>query len=769
MPLDAGDSVQRRQRWRVRVSGAVQGVGFRPTVYRHARSCDLAGWVANTSGGVLIEAEGNTSNLRAFVRAIKTDPPPHAVIRELTTAEVAPTGETDFIVRKSERSKPGDLLILPDLATCDACLAEIFDPNNRRHLYPFTNCTHCGPRYSIITGLPYDRAATTMRDFEMCAACRAEYETPADRRFHAQPNACPGCGPQVSLWNTDSTVLADRNEAIETAVAKIAAGAVVAVKGLGGFHLVVDAANAEAVARLRARKRRPDKPLALMVPDIGAAHTLVDISSVAERALTSAAAPILLLSRRAGGHVAINVAPGNPDLGLMLPYTPLHHILLRALDRPVVATSGNLSDEPIAIDEREALQRLAGIADVFLVHNRPIVRPVEDSVLRILDGELQVLRRGRGYAPFPLSVYGQPGHPIILAVGPHLKNTAGVLKGGTQFFMSPHIGDLDTIAAEDLLARTTSDLTTYAQAKPSVVACDVHPDYASTRHAERLNLPIVRVQHHLAHVVAGAAEHDLTAPYLGVAWDGTGLGTDGTIWGGEFLLVAPDSWRRVAYLRPFPLLGGDAAAREPRRAALGLLYETIGEVAFADADLVPVQAFKPGQRRTLARAFVNGLNTPRTSSMGRLFDGVASLLDIRQTTTYEGQAAIELEWLANNRQETQAYRFENDGAVIDWRPLVKCILDDLRAGRPASDIAASFHMTLVEMIVSVAHRTAQSQIVLTGGCFQNRLLMESAIDWLRAEGLAPYWPQQVPPNDGGLALGQAVWARHELARDGRCA
>lgn len=768
MPLDSQPAKDSRQRWRIQVSGAVQGVGFRPAVYRYARSRGLTGWVANTSGGLLIEAEGSTKRLRDFVDTIETTPPPHAVIRDIITARITPARETAFVVRENKDSAPGDLLVLPDLATCADCLSEVFDPADRRYLYPFTNCTSCGPRYSIINALPYDRAETTMAGFDMCPRCRAEYETPADRRFHAQPNACPDCGPQLALWNADGSVRAARGAAIAETVAQIQAGAIVAIKGLGGFHLLVDATNSDAVDRLRVRKNRPDKPFAVMVPDLGSARALTEISTAAEQALVSAAAPIVLLRRRIEAPVAASVAPGNPDLGVMLPYTPLHHILLQELGHPVVATSGNLSDEPIATDENEALQRLAGIADLFLVHDRPIRRPVEDSVVRILGGQVQMLRRGRGHAPFPVTVAEQSEGPTIVAVGAHLKNTTGILKGA-QFFTSPHIGDMGTCEAEDLLHRTTADLAKLAQVEPTAVACDLHPDYASTRHAERCGLPLIRVQHHVAHVMACASENNLREPFLGIAWDGTGLGTDNTSWGGEFIGVEPGAWQRIAYLRPFALPGGDAAAREPRRAAVGLLYAAFGATALTDPDLAPVRSFSPAQRQTLARALANGLNTLHTSSMGRLFDGVAALLGVRQKTTYEGQAAIELEWLARDGETVAPYDFRIDDGAIDWRPMLTAIVADLRAGTPAQRIAAAFHSTLVEIILAVARKSALPQVVLTGGCFQNRLLTEAAIDRLRAAGFAPYWHRQVPPNDGGLALGQAVWARRQLAGGAGCA
>ncbi len=756
MPLDADIAAAYRQRWRIEISGAVQGVGFRPTVYRHAAKNRVTGWVANTSAGVVIEAEGRAKDLHAFRHAIVTDPPPHAVIHQVTEHAIAPTGDTAFQVRDSQSTTPGDLLILPDLATCNDCLAEVFDPANRRHLYPFTNCTNCGPRYSIIMGLPYDRPATTMAEFEMCPACRAEYANPRDRRFHAQPNACPDCGPQMALSTDDGTVIADREAAVDTAIEQLRAGAILAVKGLGGFHLFVDATNPDAIARLRQRKRRPDKPLALMVPDLAWAKLLTHVDAVAEQSLTSAAAPIVLLPRKPNTDIADNVAPANPELGMMLPYTPLHHILLRGLGRPVIATSGNLSDEPIAIDNQDARARLADIADLFLLHNRPIVRPVEDSVVRILAGRPQILRRGRGYAPFPLPT-GTAGQPV-LATGPHLKNTTGILRGN-QFFMSPHIGDLDTSAAEDLLRRTTNDLSDYTQTEPALVACDPHPDYASTRHAENLGLPTIQVQHHLAHVIACATEHNLNPPYLGIAWDGTGLGTDGTIWGGEFILVDGEVWHRVAHLHPFPLPGGDVAAREPRRAAFGLLYAAFGEAGLNVEALAPVTAFTAAERQTLLRAVEKGINAPLTSSMGRLFDGIAALLDIRQRATFEGQAAMELEWLARSGNAGAPYPFTITDDMIDWRPLLTAVLAAQQDGAAKADIAATFHATLADMMVAVARRTGVPDIILTGGCFQNRLLSELAIARLDDAGFKPHWHQQVPPNDGGIALGQAVWAR----------
>lgn len=750
------------ERRRILIQGLIQGVGFRPFVYRLADELNLAGWVVNSAQGVIIEVESSSDRLDIFIARLRHELPSHAAIQSLNWQSTVPTGQTGFEIRHSNHSGAKTALILPDLATCPECLAEIFDPTNRRYRYPFTNCTHCGPRFTIIHELPYDRPSTTMSTFEMCGECQAEYNSPLDRRFHAQPNACPKCGPQLALWDKSGTILAIHDEGLLATAETIRQGKIAAVKGLGGFHLMVDARNVDAVARLRTRKHRDEKPLALMYPTLEYIKAACEVSELENKLLTSAAAPIVLL-RRTGGDIAENVAPGNPYLGVMLPYTPLHHLLLHELNFPVVATSGNLSGEPICTDEYEALERLGEIADLFLIHNRPIARHVDDSIVRVAAGRELLLRRARGYAPLPVRL--AKSAPTLIAAGAHLKNTAAVT-AGEQVFISQHIGDMDTAQAYDAYEHVIQDFQQLYDLHPTAVACDLHRDYRSTQYAESSGLPLIRVQHHYAHVLACMADNYLEAPVLGVSWDGTGYGTDGTIWGGEFLLVNNRAFDRVAHLATFRLPGGDLAVKEPRRSALGLLYALFGEDI--PSDLPPMQSFSASELQLLKIALRQGINAPLTSSAGRLFDAVAALIGLRQRSSFEGQAAMELEFAQISVKTDRCYPFAvteitSEGAVskriLDLK--LMAIIDEWRAGVPVGEISAVFHNTLAEMIVAIAQQVGEKQVVLTGGCFQNKTLLERTIDRLLAEGLQPFWHQRVPPNDGGIALGQVMAALRE--------
>jgi hydrogenase maturation protein HypF len=772
-------------RLRVVIRGAVQGVGFRPFIYRLATGMGLPGWVLNSAQGVFIEVEGSQAQLDAFLLRIEPDKPPRAAIHSLEASFLDPAGFTAFEIRHSDDAGEKTVLVLPDLATCPDCRREIFDPADRRHGYAFTNCTNCGPRYSIIEALPYDRPNTSMKAFALCDACRAEYEDPRDRRFHAQPIACPVCGPRLALWGADGGDAAGDRLPLQAAADAVRRGLIVAVKGLGGFHLMVDARDEDAVRRLRARKRREEKPFALMMPSLEAARTWCEAGALEERLLLSAEAPIVLLRKRsAAGSRLSSVSPDpNPYLGVMLPYTPLHHLWMAELGFPVVATSGNLSDEPICIDEHEALERLRGIADLFLVHNRPIVRHVDDSIARVVAGRELVLRRARGYAPLPVSQESaadsrQPTAPDIqlsalnprlptrriLAVGAHLKNAAALAMGG-HVFISQHIGDLETAQAYDAFQRVIRDLSALYEFRPTAVARDLHPDYLSSQFAEACaleqGLPQVKVQHHFAHVAACMADNGLDGTALGVAWDGTGYGMDGAIWGGEFLRVDPRAperlFTRVAHLRPFRLPGGDAAVKEPRRAALGVLWEMFGEAAFDLDDLAPVAGLSAAEKRLLRGMLRRGVNAPVTTSAGRLFDAVAALAGLRQRMAYEGQAAMELEFAAAGELEIGDWRL-GIGDSLDWAPLIRGVMDAARRRATTSEIAGRFHAALAEAIVDVARRCGEERVILTGGCFQNAVLLERAVAGLRAAGFRPYWHQRVPPNDGGIALGQAVAA-----------
>lgn len=757
-------------RLRVAICGAVQGVGFRPFVHRLASELSLAGWVNNSSQGLFIEAEGRRPSLEQFLSRLEAERPPNSFIQSLESSWLDPVGYKGFEIRSSDPGGAKTALVLPDLATCPDCFREILDPANRRYQYPFTNCTNCGPRFSIITALPYDRANTTMAGFAMCPACRAEYENPDDRRFHAQPNACPACGPQLQLWAPGVAHRAEHvrpsgHAALIAACDAIRSGQILALKGLGGFHLIVDARSESAVERLRQRKHREEKPLALMCPSVESIGALCELSPSEERVLRSPQSPIVLLRRRQvpavpPGVVARSVAPGNPTLGAMLPYTPLHHLLLSRLGFPVVATSGNLSDEPICIDEQEALDRLSDIADLFLVHNRPIARHVDDSVVRVMLGRELLLRRARGYAPLPvlLKTEGKPRH--ILAVGAHLKNAVG-LAIGPQVFISQHIGDLETEQANTAFRRVIADFQRLYAAAPTVAVADLHPDYLSTRYAQQLgSATLVQVQHHIAHVLSCMAENELSAPLLGVAWDGTGLGLDGTIWGGEFFLVTRESIQRVAHFRPFRLPGGEKAVKEPRRSALGLLHELSGSPSCASARESVAVSFSSAEAAAVETMLQRGINAPFCCSVGRLFDAVAALAGLRQMARFEGQAAMELEFALEGVHSDEAYSLGPDAAtgIIDWTPLIEAILRDKADGAGIGLISARFHNGLAEAIVRVARRTGERRVVLSGGCFQNRYLTERTVQRLRAEGFQAYWHQRVPPNDGGIALGQIMAA-----------
>jgi len=753
-------------RLRLVIRGAVQGVGFRPYIYRLADELKLRGFVTNTAQGVVIDIEQEQQTLDQFLARLPRELPPRAFIQSCEVSHLDPLGYESFEIHTSSDGGSKTAYVLPDIATCPDCLQDIFDSTNRRYLYPFTNCTNCGPRFTIIESLPYDRANTTMKKFAMCPRCREEYENPRDRRFHAQPNACPDCGPQLELWDNAGGVLERKHDALLATAEGIKAGMVVALKGLGGFHLIVDARNEQAVATLRKRKRRTSKPLALMYPTLQQALDDCLADDVEERSLTSIESPIVLLRRRQDvSRIAAAVAPGNPYLGVMLPYTPLHHLLMRELGFPIVATSANLAEEPICIDEQEALRRLHGIADLYLVHDRPIKRHVDDSIVRIVAGREQVTRRARGYVPLPVTL--APSLPQSVAVGAHLKNSVAV-SVGCDVFISQHIGDLETAEAYRAFENVLDDLIRLYEIVPEVIGCDLHPDYLSTKKAREFKTPVVAVQHHYAHILSCMAENEAAPPVLGISWDGTGLGVDGTIWGGEFLLVDETSYSRVGHLRQFSLAGGDAAVREPRRSALGLLYQAYGEKCF-DMQSLADDVFTTNELTVLRGMLINKVNTIPTSSVGRLFDAVASLLGLCHKATYEGEAAMALEFAIADPQIEDVYPFEigeNDSIlVLDWQPAIAQLLADRDRGVPTATIAARFHNTLVEMMVAVAKRIAQPKVALSGGCFQNKYLTERTITRLRAEGFHPYWHQRVPPNDGGIALGQIVAAAR--ARTGK--
>ena len=771
-------------RLKIALRGAVQGVGFRPFVFRLAKELQLAGWVNNSPQGVFIEVEGSRAALEKFRFRLEAEKPPRSSIQSLESSWLDAVGFKEFEIRASETGGGKTAFVLPDIATCPDCLREMFDPKNRRFRYPFTNCTNCGPRFSLIEALPYDRANTSMRGFKMCPQCQGEYDNPGDRRFHAQPNACPVCGPQLTLGNAAGAAICTRDAAVKAAVQALRDGKIVAVKGVGGFHLLVDARNEEAVQRLRERKHREEKPFALMFSSLASVKAICEVLPLEKRLLCSPEAPMVLLRKTGNRQPAIgnSVAPGNPNLGVMLPSNPLHHLLMAELGFPVVATSGNLSDEPICTDDREAVARLRGIADFFLGHDRPIVRHLDDSIVRVMLGREMVLRRARGYAPLPISIGGtsftSPQRQglvelvppkVVLAVGAHLKNSVA-LAVGENVFISQHIGDLETEPASAAFRRVAADLPRLYGVTPEIIAADLHPDYVSTKFANEIagrpgSPPPARigVQHHIAHVLSCIAENEVPLPALGVAWDGTGYGPDGTIWGGEFFLVTENNVERVAHLRPFRLPGGDRAMKEPRRVALGLLYELYGEAAFEMEHLAPLRAIPPVEMITLRGMLQRRFNSPVTTSMGRLFDAVASLTNLRQHIHFEGQAAMELEFAAAGIETDGHYPLplvtRSSPFMLDWATLALSVLADAAGGANMAEISAKFHNALAESVVAVAKKIGENRVVLSGGCFQNRCLTERTVARLRAEKFSPYWHQRVPPNDGGIVLGQVAAAR----------
>ncbi len=746
----------------VQVEGVVQGIGFRPFVHGAATRLGLTGWVRNGTEGVRIEVQGPSARVQAFLDTLRREAPPGArVARVLSSALPQRAHEDDFRIVPSERAARVRPTLPPDLATCPQCLAEIASPTERRFGYPFTNCTHCGPRYTILQRPPYDRANTTMRDLPLCEACAREYANPADRRFHAQPIACPACGPQLVATGADGAELARGTDALGRGAAALLAGRILALKGLGGYQLLVDATSSIAVARLRARKQRPEKPLAVMFPSLAAARRVCSLDAGEEHLLVSPEAPIVLARKQSASaqHVVDEVAPGNPWLGLMLPYTPLHQVLLSTVARPLVCTSGNLSEEPMCSEDEEARARLGAIADLFLAHDRAIVRPMDDSIARVGPLGPQLLRRARGYAPV---AHPFPSGPCVLALGGSLKSTVALAQDG-EVVVSQHIGDLSSPEGRRLLERVVADLLAFFQAAPEVIACDLHPDYPSTWLAEALatawRVPLERVQHHHAHVAACVAEHQLAGPVLGLAWDGAGLGSDGTVWGGEALVVDGPSFRRVVQLRPFSLPGGERALREPRRAALGLVYEALGETAA----LTPL--FADAEARVLARMIERRVQAPRTTSMGRLFDAIAALAGVRSAAGFEGQAAMALEFAAEGHDEPPYPLPLGRGqpALADWEPLVRAVLEDRARGVCPGTISARFHASLAQLAEEIAQRVGLARVILCGGCFQNLRLARAVSQRLMARGCQVYLPQYFPTNDGGLALGQAYVAALRLA------
>ncbi|HXE00075.1 MAG TPA: carbamoyltransferase HypF [Candidatus Acidoferrum sp.] len=746
-------------RLQLTISGMVQGVGFRPFVHALARRLDLAGYVANDSHGVTIEVEGDGRRVARFVVALERETPPLALIERVSTREVPRQGATPpFVIAPSQSGNSRAALVSPDVATCQDCLRELFDPADRRFRYAFANCTNCGPRFTITRDVPYDRATTTMAAFTMCEACAREYHDPADRRFHAQPLACPRCGPRLTL--VDAGDHGGDDDPVRAAAALIRAGRILAVKGLGGYHLAADAGDERAVAALRGRKHREEKPFATMVADVDGAERLAILDPEERRLLTSARRPIVLVRRRPEAPVASATAPGNRSLGIMLPYTPLHHLLMQELGAPIVLTSGNVSDEPIAFRDADARERLAGIADAFLTHDRAIHIRTDDSVVRSFRGAPMPLRRARGYAPQPLRVDEAFPRPV-LACGAELKNTICLGKGH-HAFLSHHIGDLENYDVLRSFTEAVAHLRALFDVTPAVVAHDLHPEYLSTKWAlEQEGVEPVGVQHHHAHVIACLADNRASGPVIGVAFDGLGYGGDGTLWGGEFLVADATGFERAGHLAAVPMPGGTAAIREPwRMAAVYLERAYAGEVP-----ALPLRHRHEARWRAVLDVARSGFNSPLTSSAGRLFDAVSALLGVRDVATYEGQAAIELEQLVDPT-EARAYvaplRIDGETFEIPGADLVRAAAEDLLRDAPPPLIAARFHNGVAASIVAgcrvVRERSGLATVALSGGVFQNMVLLARTVDALEAHGFQVLRHRQVPPNDGGLSLGQAVIA-----------
>jgi hydrogenase maturation protein HypF len=746
------------------VNGVVQGVGFRPHVFQLARRHRLNGDVSNTSSGVRIHIEGLPEHLDAFEAELVQKSPPLAVIVDVSTVSVPPRHCQDFRIVKSSGDAAVSTLISPDVSVCRDCLAELFDPDDRRYRYPFINCTNCGPRYTIIDDIPYDRPKTSMRSFKMCPQCQAEYDDPGDRRFHAQPNACPDCGPRVKLLDRHGREV-KTGDPVGKSAELLQDGVVLAVKGLGGYHLAVDAENDAAVNALRARKLREEKPLALMCADMNGVRRLAEVTAAEENLLNSIQRPIVLLSKKRPTPLSAAVAPGNKYFGIMLPYTPLHYLLLDHGFAALVMTSGNLSEEPIAIENGDALSRLANIADYFLVHDRDIYLRSDDSIVIRGAGDTRFLRRSRGYVPIP--VFLKHDLPAVTAVGAELKNTVCLTKGD-KAFLSQHVGDLENLSTYDFFQLTLNHLGRILDIAPDLIAHDLHPDYMSTRYArEQTALPTVAVQHHHAHIVSCMAEHKLDGPVIGLSFDGTGLGTDGRIWGGEVLLADPGRFDRAAHLAYVPMPGGAAAIKEPWRMAVSYLHHAYGD-AFIDLDIPGLEAIGPGRLSAIAEIAAKGINSPLTSSLGRLFDGVAAILGLHNRVSFEGQAAMALEMLATDTaSEVYDHQWEPGADYrIDPAPLIRALVSDLKTGTATAQISANFHATLIELFSLVCSAIRKefdlNRVVLSGGCFQNITLLSGLLLALLQQKFEVYAHRLVPTNDGGIALGQAVVAANQM-------
>lgn len=757
-----------KTRLHVSIQGIVQGVGFRPYVFQQAKARNLTGYVTNTSQGVELEVEGEAGVVDDFLQALQNQPPPLARITNLRTEALPLAHEAAFIIGRSIVQEKRSALISPDTATCADCLKELQDPSDRRFNYPFINCTNCGPRYTIIKDIPYDRQTTTMDVFTMCADCLEEYHSPLSRRFHAQPNACWKCGPQLFLHDDRGRFL-DFFEPIRETARLLKEGWIVAIKGLGGFHLAVDATREEAVRRLRTRKHREEKPLALMAKDLEGLSPYASAGDEEKALLLSPERPIVLLPKKIPNSIAPSVAPNNHYFGVMLPYTPLHHLLLDQGFSALVMTSGNISEEPICRDNEEAFGRLEGIADYFLVHNRAIYLRSDDSIVQRVSGQTRQIRRSRGFVPVPIFL-AEPVSPI-LACGAELKNTLCLTKDN-RAFLSQHIGDLENLETLNFFKLTISHLKQILQIEPEIIAYDLHPDYLSTQYAlEQTGLRLTGVQHHFAHLVSCMAEHGLNEPVIGLSLDGSGYGLDGRIWGGEVLVGDLSSFERKGHFAYLPMPGGARAIQEPWRMAVSYLYQAYGEGLW-EQSLPFLQRQDQQKIATILKMIRQGINCPLTSSCGRLFDGVAALIGLKETVAFEGQAAMELEMIQGS-QETTPYPWEiikeNGVYLIQPQAIIRGVVEDIQKGFPNEQISRRFHLTLQEVLtqacLALRDDLGLEKVVLSGGVFQNRTLLAGLEGHLHFQGFKVYSQSLVPSNDGGIALGQAV-AAHYRSREG---
>ncbi len=749
-------------RHKIRINGIVQGVGFRPFVYRLANECSIAGFVNNIGSGVWVEAEGEQKDLNTFRDRIKKEIPPLAVITEFNFEETAPLGETGFIIKSSEHGRKATAFISPDVGVCEDCLSELFDPKDRRYRYPFLNCTNCGPRFTIVHGIPYDRSNTSMQVFPLCHECHEEYRDPKNRRFHAQPNACPKCGPSLSLHYGNGKKV-ETGDPIGELVSFLRKGKIVALRGIGGFHLVVDAQNDDAVRELRRRKGRAEKPFALMAPDLEFIRKFCLISEEERKTLCHHIRPIVLLRARPDHALAPSIAMGHNRLGFMLPYTPLHYLLLRGNFEALVMTSGNFSEEPIAMGNNEAMERLAKLADIFLLHDREILQRCDDSIAGISTCGPQILRRSRGYVPAPV-LLASPIRKQILACGGELKNCVALARGNAVF-LSPHIGDLDNPSAFAFFKNSIGHLQKLLEITPEVIAHDLHPEYLSTKWAlEQKNIPLVGVQHHHAHLASVMAENGVEEKSIGIILDGSGYGTDGTIWGGEVLVGDYENFERFAWIKPTALPGGEAAIRQPWRMALSYLH-AVYERNFLDMDLPFLRSRTQEEIMVIVQMMERGLNSPLTSSCGRLFDAISAVLDIRCEINYEAQAAMELEATMDESEKDiylEIKQLEVEAGALPIQFLFRAVVEDMLRGEEREKIATRFHLSLGEIFLKAALKAREfcgvNRVGLSGGVFQNIFFFNYLYGRLLEEGFQVLTHHQVPTNDGGLALGQAVIA-----------